>query len=336
MPNQIATALLHKPSIHASLKRASDSHDVNYDYMVKTAQRESSFNPSAKARTSSAAGLFQFTEQTWLQMVKKHGSEFGLEREVMHIAKERDGRLSIRHEGMRNHILNLRHSPELASQMAARFTEGNKAVLHNKIGRVPTDGELYAAHFLGANGAVKLIEAMENNPKQRADRVFPSAARSNKPVFYEGGKALSVAQLYENLTEKFDNGIGFSQREMLLAAHNGHYGVTIDETGEQQQPSAVTRDDAMEIAASRPFQGMFFEANAADDPQAYNHFAFPNKPDFTTNGDINAVQQAQILNAYSASYANPNAALPNSADSQEETNNKVALRRSGSFFNELW
>ena len=63
--------------VEAAIRRASNAVGVDFDFMMKTAQRESAMNPSARARTSSAAGLFQFIEQTWLATVKKHGAQHG-------------------------------------------------------------------------------------------------------------------------------------------------------------------------------------------------------------------------------------------------------------------
>src|ERR1051325_7303452 len=51
---------------------------TGFDYLVKTAQRESSLDPSAKAKTSSASGLFQFIDQTWLGLIKSDGAKYGL------------------------------------------------------------------------------------------------------------------------------------------------------------------------------------------------------------------------------------------------------------------
>ncbi|HLV85239.1 MAG TPA: transglycosylase SLT domain-containing protein [Devosia sp.] len=48
------------------LTAAGDRNGVDFDYLLQTAMRESSLNPQAKAQTSSAVGLFQFLESTWL------------------------------------------------------------------------------------------------------------------------------------------------------------------------------------------------------------------------------------------------------------------------------
>ena len=55
------------------IQRASDETGVDFSYLVHQAKAESSFDPNAKARTSSATGLFQFIERTWLDLAEKHG-----------------------------------------------------------------------------------------------------------------------------------------------------------------------------------------------------------------------------------------------------------------------
>ena len=51
--------------------------------------------------------------------------------------------------------MKLRDDPDAASAMAAVLTQSNSFKLTGKIGRRPTDGELYMAHFMGVGGAGK-------------------------------------------------------------------------------------------------------------------------------------------------------------------------------------
>ena len=80
-------------SLAQVLNRAGDKSGVDFDYLVQTAFRESSFNPEAKARTSSAVGLFQFVEGTWLEVMKLEGDRLGYSNYVQAI--ERDSRWGI-------------------------------------------------------------------------------------------------------------------------------------------------------------------------------------------------------------------------------------------------
>lgn len=191
--------------IELAFQSASTSTGTSFDYLVKTAARESSFNPSAKAKTSSATGLFQFIESTWLETMKEAGPKHGLDKYSDHIKRSKSGKFYVSDAKMRREILDLRKDPEISSMMAGALTQKNAQYLERKIGREPTDGELYMAHFLGAHGASKLIGATNANPDMRADKMFSAQARANKPIFYErNGKARSMQEVYEVIVSKHD------------------------------------------------------------------------------------------------------------------------------------
>ena len=67
--------------IGAAIHRAAASTGVDFSYLLGQARIESGFNPNARAKTSSATGLFQFIDQTWLGTVKQHGAKHRLVRE---------------------------------------------------------------------------------------------------------------------------------------------------------------------------------------------------------------------------------------------------------------
>jgi len=191
--------------IELAFQSASTSTGTSFDYLVKTAARESSFNPSAKAKTSSATGLFQFIESTWLETMKEAGPKHGLNQYSDHIKRSKSGKYYVSDPQMRREILDLRKDPEISSTMAGALTQKNAQYLERKIGREPTDGELYMAHFLGAHGASRLIDATAANPEMRADKIFAAQARANKPIFYErSGKARSMQEVYEVIVSKHD------------------------------------------------------------------------------------------------------------------------------------
>ncbi len=191
--------------IELAFQSASTSTGTSFDYLVKTAARESSFNPAAKARTSSATGLFQFIESTWLETMKEAGPKHGLDKYSDQIQRTKSGKYYVKDPGMRQEILNLRKDPEISSMMAGALTQKNSAYLERKIGRPPSDGELYMAHFLGANGASRLIDSTMSNPDMRADKMFSKQARANKPIFYHSnGKARSMEEVYDVIVSKHD------------------------------------------------------------------------------------------------------------------------------------
>ena len=52
--------------------RAAHATRVDPAYMMALADKESSLLPDNKARTSSAEGLFQFIESTWLEVIRRY------------------------------------------------------------------------------------------------------------------------------------------------------------------------------------------------------------------------------------------------------------------------
>jgi hypothetical protein len=186
--------------VEAAIQRASNATGVDFTFLMKTANRESGYNPRAKAPSSSAAGLFQFVEQTWLSTLKQHGSKYGYARYADLITKGTDGRYHVDGAEARKAVMDLRMDPHAASLMAGELASDHASYLRGRTGRNPTGGELYAAHFLGPKGSAQLIEAMQTRPGASAASLFPDAAQSNRAIFYRDGRAATVSEVYANLT----------------------------------------------------------------------------------------------------------------------------------------
>jgi hypothetical protein len=187
--------------VEGAIQRASQATGVDFSFLMKTAGRESGMNPAAKSGASSAAGLFQFVEQTWLSTLKQHGAKHGYARYADLIEKGGDGRYHVAGTDAHRAVMDLRLDPHAASMMAGELTSDSAAYLKGRTGRSPTAGELYAAHFLGPQGSARLIEAAERQPGATAAHLFPDAAHANKAIFYPGGQAATVGQVYANLTK---------------------------------------------------------------------------------------------------------------------------------------
>jgi Transglycosylase SLT domain len=186
--------------VRQAIANASQATGMDFDFLLTTAARESSLNPRAEARTSSAAGLFQFLDATWLTTMKRHGAQHGLAGEAAAIEMGADGKPYVADPSMRRVILDMRYDPEVSARMAAEFANDNADYLRARTGQEPLPGDLYAAHFLGAGGAAELINAARDTPWANAAGLFPSAAGANRPIFYkEGGTARSVGEVLENL-----------------------------------------------------------------------------------------------------------------------------------------
>ena len=57
--------------------RAVQATNVDPAYLMVLADKESSLLPDNKAQTSSAEGLFQFVEGTWLDVLRRYGPKHG-------------------------------------------------------------------------------------------------------------------------------------------------------------------------------------------------------------------------------------------------------------------
>lgn len=200
-------SLLSTGGVQSAIQRASHKTGVDFSYLLGQAQVESSLNPAAKAATSSATGLYQFIDQSWLGAVKKHGAEHGLGWAADAIGQGPSGRFHVSDPEMRSHVLKLRNNPEIASLMAAEHAADNKAQLESTLGREAGGADLYMAHFLGIGGAKKFLSALQRNPGAAAAQLFPAAAASNRGIFFgEGGRMRSVSEIYDKFSAKLERG----------------------------------------------------------------------------------------------------------------------------------
>jgi hypothetical protein len=186
---------------------AAEVTDVDPAYLMALADKESSFIPDNKARSSSAEGLFQFIDSTWLQMVRDFGPKYGLTDEAAAIDVS-NGQYAIADAGMREHVLGLRRDSYVAALMAAEMMKRDRERIEQRIGRPISRSEYYLAHFFGVHSASRFMSLLDDKPKQSAPRVFPAAARANRALFFtkQGRRTrqLTVAEVYDRLDEMID------------------------------------------------------------------------------------------------------------------------------------
>jgi Transglycosylase SLT domain len=184
--------------IVAALKSAAAATGSDFHYLLGTAMRESSLKANAQSSTSSAAGLFQFVDQTWLGLVKQHGAKYGLGglADAIHIAP--DGRYHAATDADRQEILALKKNPQVSALMAGEYARTTQSAMQANLGRPVCGGELYAAHFLGADAACKLIRMNQSAPTASAAQIFPQAANANRNVFFHAdGTPKNVHEIYD-------------------------------------------------------------------------------------------------------------------------------------------
>jgi hypothetical protein len=196
-------------TVTGAIRQAAQMTGAAFKYLLATAQVESNLNPNAQASTSSARGLFQFTEQTWLTTLKEQGAPFGYGPYSNLISRLPSGDYGVSDPRMNDAVLKLRFDPTANALMAGAFTKSNAGKLAGRLGRDATEGELYIAHFLGATGASRLIGLADTQPTMSAAAVFPGAAHANPSIFYDGrGNARSAADVYHMLVGRYDNARG--------------------------------------------------------------------------------------------------------------------------------
>ena len=209
-----------RPDVEGAIARASRSTGVDFSYLFAQAKIESGLNPSARAGTSSAAGLYQFTKGTWLSTLEAHGAEHGLgwAGDVIEGGQVAD-------PALRQRLLAMRHDPEVAALMAGELAADNRVALTGVLGREPDAAELYMAHFLGAKGAGKFLAALAADPSQSAAALLPGAAAANRTIFFgQGGAPRSLDGVMELMRGKMASamdGVGAASTPSLAAVDEG-------------------------------------------------------------------------------------------------------------------
>ena len=234
-------------SIAGAIRQAAAATGANFGYLLATAKIESSFDPKASAATSSARGLFQFIEQTWLGTVKEAGQALGYGHYAAAISRLPSGSFAVADPALRADILKLRYDPAISASMAGVLTRSNGARLSRAIGRPPSDAELYIAHFMGTSAAGKLIANAASNPRLPGAGLFPAAASANRPIFFHrDGTARDVAGVYRMLTSRYAAAVAAPATRAMMALQDtppvatatasAHAAMTV--AGQTELPSA--------------------------------------------------------------------------------------------------
>lgn len=176
------------PELVKRIRRASRAAGVDFGYLMAQAAQESGFRPDAKARTSSASGLYQFVEGTWLDLMRRHGAKHG-----------------VAADASRSELLALRDDPALSAAMAAEYARDNKATLETALGREAGRGELALAHFLGPGGATRFLEGLAASADTKAATLLPEAASANRAIFFgHDGTPRSIGEIWQDFSQRVE------------------------------------------------------------------------------------------------------------------------------------
>lgn len=194
------------PLAVSSVRQTSRPASIDFGLLMAQAKEESGFRVDAKASGSSATGLFQFINSTWLGLVQRYGAKYGLSALAQQIGTNSAGQAVVADPALRERILALRKDPSLSAALAAEYACANKDEIERTLGRPAANADLYLAHFLGATGATALLKAVAQNGDAVGAVLLPGAAAANRSVFFgEDGHAKSVAEIYRSFAERIDS-----------------------------------------------------------------------------------------------------------------------------------
>lgn len=198
-PSSIESA---REDVRSAIGAAAQRTGVDFSYLFAQAKSESGLNPTAKASGSSATGLYQFLDQSWLAVVKKHGGEHGFGWASNAISARSGGGYTVAPQ-YRQAVMALREQAGPASLMAASYASDNAQSLGRSIGREANSTDLYMCHFLGLGGATKFLQACNARPDANAAAHFPREAAANRSIFYDrSGGARSLSEVYQLMGSK--------------------------------------------------------------------------------------------------------------------------------------
>jgi hypothetical protein len=273
--------------VAGAIRDAARSTGASFEYLLTAARIESNLNPAAQVATSSAKGLYQFIDQTWLATLKHAGPALGYGQYADSITLNAVGRYEVADPNQRAAIMRLRDDPAASAIMAGAFTQANAAQLAATIGRQPTDGELYIAHFLGSDGAAKLINAAASQPAANAAAMFPQAAAANPSIFANRtGQPRSVSDVYATLTGRFAVARAIAFAPGLRGSQTAP-AVSPDTAGVTQtlaQANSLPPANPVPVPAVPPetrpfFQGMFGDRGNRPVTQTVSDLWAPARPD---------------------------------------------------------
>ena len=239
--------------VASAIQKASASTGVDFSYLVAQAGQESGFQPDAKAASSSATGLYQFVDSTWLSLVHDKGAQHGLGDLAAQIDMTGAGP-RVADPAVRRQILALRNDPTVAAAMAAEYAKMNGAQLTQELGHSVSSTDLYMAHFLGTAGAAKFLSALDATPNAVGANVLPDAAAANRGVFYDAqGNPRTVAQIYDHFATRF----GDTARQI---ASSGAASSSTSSAATPLSPAALTRAALFQALAGQELAPVTIEA----------------------------------------------------------------------------
>ncbi|MCW8088185.1 transglycosylase SLT domain-containing protein [Sabulicella glaciei] len=190
---------------------------IDRTVLLAFAASESSLRASARNSRSSAVGLMQFTEQSWLLAVRRFGHSHGLG-ELAGRITQRQGRFGMASEEELSRVLDLRGDARLAASLAAETARFNAARFRGRFGSEAAPDALYAMHVLGTQGGLRLLDAVRREPARPASEVIAAPAiAANSRIFRPQGRDLTATEAMGQLRLRYLAGMDMAMRREVVA-----------------------------------------------------------------------------------------------------------------------
>jgi hypothetical protein len=193
------------PSVVRALQSATRQVHTDPFVLLAIAWQESRFDPRARSRRSSARGLLQFTNATWLSVIRDFGPRHGLGTLAAAISTARSGALTVKTRALRKSILALRNDPRLEVIMAAERLAQQQDALETELGRSAGPADIYVLHLLGPSGARDFLTELARHPDRPSSEIVGPAARINTGLFFRDGRPLTLAQSYNAIKSRLED-----------------------------------------------------------------------------------------------------------------------------------
>ncbi|MFO1026803.1 MAG: hypothetical protein U1E70_16655 [Acetobacteraceae bacterium] len=207
--------------------------------LLAVAWRESGFSTTAApGNGSTASGMFQFTEDAWLDAIRIYGAKHGLAGYANLLRLEDSGTSAVS-DRARRRVLDLRRGVGVSAAMAAETMAGERGELEDDLGRPTRPADLYFRHLLGPAGSRRFLPAVAATPSVSSEEYLGRIARGNPIIFYRDGKPLSLGEAYANVAAMLD------ERMIMYGDQVRQHHVTSKAAGNSKPPErnkkAMTR-----------------------------------------------------------------------------------------------
>ena len=191
---------------------------------------------SATRPAMSAEDPLHFADQTWLSAIKEGAGGEELARYAGRIFQTSSGRYYVPSEADRNLILNMRRDEDIARLIALDLARRNARKLQSRLGRPAKIADLYLAHSLGSDSAIRLIQSVERNPNAEVAALLPDLGERVPEILFHEGRPSRLHEVMHRLERELAPKRGavsiaasHTKRASKFAG-NGLKGATVDRT----------------------------------------------------------------------------------------------------------